>query len=106
PVTPAVNLLKFAAQGDAGHRVLVRGGVTLYDAGEFFMRDETRALLIRTGQSTHLEPGDIVDVAGFPALGDYGPILEDATFRRIGAGPRPAAIEMTLRTVMDKGLDS
>ena len=104
PLTPAAYILRFASHVDAGHRVHVRGAVTLYRSGELFFRDGAYALWVRTRQRMSLKPGDMVEVAGFPALSEYGPILEDATFRRTGAGSWPQPIAATARTAIERGL--
>jgi len=36
------------------------------------------------GKGTVVAVKDLVDVAGFPALSEYGPILKDAVYRRLG----------------------
>jgi len=41
-------------------------------------------------QTSSLNPGDIVDVVGFPAVGDYTPSIHEAIFRKLGLGPPPA----------------
>ncbi len=90
PVKPAMfdapaqsinSLLKFRPGGSHRHRVKVQGVVTLQRPGELFViRDATQALWVRSAQATLLEPGDVVDVLGFPAFGEFNPVLEDAVF--------------------------
>jgi PAS domain S-box-containing protein len=43
-----------------------------------------------------LLPGDEVEVLGFPAQGEYTPMLRDAVFRKIGAGPVPVPDKVTV----------
>src|SRR5579872_643282 len=102
PLTPSENILKFAGGLDFNLRVRVLGNVTLQRAGELFIRDRGRPLLIRTKQSTALEAGDVVEVVGFPALTENGPILEDAVFRRKSSGAPPAPLAATAREAIDK----
>src|ERR1035441_726051 len=40
-------------------------------------------------QEENLQPGDEIDVLGFPAYGSFSPMLEDALFQKTGAGPPP-----------------
>ena len=40
-------------------------------------------------------PGDRVEVLGFPAQGEYTPMLRDAVFRKVGSGPVPVPDEVT-----------
>ncbi|WP_438480577.1 sensor histidine kinase [Oleiharenicola lentus] len=89
---PVASLLQFAQlSGDRGQRVHVRGTVVHHELGTaLWIRDHDRGLRVETTQRHPLHPGDEVDVVGFPALGEYSPIIEDAVFRRRGAGPAPA----------------
>ena len=50
---------------------------------------------METRQAGPLLPGDIVEVLGFPAKGDYTPRLEDAVFRKTANGVVPIADTVT-----------
>jgi signal transduction histidine kinase len=78
------SLLRFdQLTGKQGHRVHVRGIVLHHRPGTvLWVRDGDRSLRVDTAQAGGLEPGDEVDVLGFPALGEYSAMLEDAVFRR------------------------
>ncbi len=102
PLTPSENILKFVSGQDFNLCVRVVGDVTLRRTGELFIRDRGRPLLIRTKQNTALGVGDVVEVAGFPALTENGPILEDAVFRRKSSGAPPAPLAATAREAIDK----
>jgi len=85
PLHSIVSLLQFAPTGSYGRRVRVRGTVTFQQPGRaLFIRDDTEALFVQTRQTETLQPGDRVDVIGFPSAGEWNPILQDATFRKIG----------------------
>ena len=87
PVTSVNNILQPSTEFGMIHRVRIQGVVTLQHPGQaVFVRDQAVSVLVKTKQMTALNIGDRVDVVGFPVLGEYGPILEHATFRRIGAG--------------------
>jgi signal transduction histidine kinase len=94
------SLLQFTAEGTFGHRVHVRGTVTgRQPDGLLWLRDGHEGLAVRTEQSLgDLQPGDVVDVAGFPLHGDFRPMLEDAVFRRDARGPAPAPVVITAAT--------
>ncbi len=98
PVQPIDSLLQFAAGGLFGHRVRVRGVVTCTQPREFWIRDETRGLCVRTRNARELAVGDLVDVLGFPGHGGYSPVLEDAVFRKLASGPAPAPVVLTNAT--------
>jgi signal transduction histidine kinase len=44
---------------------------------------------VETTQEEALHPGDEVDVAGFPARGEYNAVLEDAVFRKLSTQQPP-----------------
>ena len=89
-VRPIARILLFTPQGASSHRVRVQGVVTVQRRGRsLFVEDETDGVYVETTQSTTVQPGDRVDVVGFPVPGQYSPMLQDAVVRRIGAGPPP-----------------
>jgi signal transduction histidine kinase len=47
-------------------------------------------LRVATTQNEALQPGDEVDVVGFPARGEYNAVLEDAVFRKLSSQQAPA----------------
>ncbi len=62
---------------------------------EFFITDGTQGAGVITSQTIALFLGDVVDVTGFSALGDYSPTLHEAVFRRISSGAPPPAKPVT-----------
>jgi hypothetical protein len=77
-------------------------------ARSLFIREGATGLQIRTTETQALTPGDQVEVLGFPALGTYSAVLEDAVFRRTGhvddPRPSPATPEQMLRGEWDASL--
>ncbi len=90
-IQPVESLLQFEhLAGQHAHRVHVRGTVIHHIPGfALWVRDGDRSLRVETAQRESLQPGDQVDVLGFPALGDYSAVLEDAMFRKIATQPAP-----------------
>lgn len=65
------------------HRVHVRGIVVHHRPGAvLWVRDGDQSLRVETTQREALQPGDEVDVVGFPARSEYSAELEDATFQK------------------------
>jgi signal transduction histidine kinase len=90
----------------AGRRVKVSGVVTLTMAGEgFYVQDSSDGLRVTSQQTNQLHTGDTVEVLGFPALGDFAPGLEEASFRRTGAGALPPAKQTTAEQILLRGTD-
>jgi signal transduction histidine kinase len=96
PLRKISTLLKYAPEKKFGHRVKVQGVVTLQQPGQsLFITDETQGLYIQTEDATPVQPGDRVEVLGFPLPSGYvSPVLQDAVFRKIGSGlpPQPISI--------------
>jgi signal transduction histidine kinase/ActR/RegA family two-component response regulator len=101
PVQPIERLSEFSAQQAFGRMVHIRAVVALYRrATGVFVQDATGPLYMSTAQETPLEAGDVIDAAGF--LGsDDAPVLESAMYRRIRAGPAPAARAVTAADIRD-----
>jgi PAS domain S-box-containing protein len=90
PAQPIGTLLRFAPQGPYGHRVKVAGTVVLQQPGRaMFVQDEQHGLYVQTRQPGKLQPGDRVELVGFPEKGEYTPVLQDAVWRKTGSGPEP-----------------
>ncbi|MEI9895982.1 MAG: hypothetical protein WDN28_19460 [Chthoniobacter sp.] len=88
--TPTAELLRFAPNGRAGHRVKVRGVVTHQEPGSgIYLRDDVQGLRVRTSASEVFAPGDIVEALGFPTMGTLSAELDDAVLR--ARGKRPAS---------------
>jgi signal transduction histidine kinase len=101
------SLLSFAPNGISGHRVRVQGVVTSQTRGKsLFIQDRTEGLYIESSQDTVVQPGDLVDVVGFPSPGDYTPILQDASFRTLGTAPQPQPVIATGDQVMQGDVDA
>ena len=95
PTQGISSLLQFAAQGTFGHRVKVAGTVVYQEPGvALFIQDEKEGLYCQTRQRVPVQPGDQVEVLGFPAKGEYTPVLQDAVYRKVGSGApvKPATI--------------
>ncbi len=91
---PISTLLQFEQlSGHHGHRVHVRGRVIHHRSGSgLWIRDHEHSLRVETGgnDARALQPGDEVDVFGFPARGEYSAVLEDASVRKLGSREPPA----------------
>jgi PAS domain S-box-containing protein len=92
------SLLRFTSEGTFGHRVKVSGVVVYYELGSaLFIQDEQEGLYCLTRKRLPLlQEGDRVEVIGFPAKGEYNPVLQDSDYRKMGAGPPPPSGEIGL----------
>lgn len=86
PAQPIKSLLQYAWGGTYGHRVKVIGTVTLRYPSKLYIEDESEGLCIETRQSDSVPVGDRVEVLGFPAKGEYAPVLQNGVYRELGPG--------------------
>lgn len=101
PAQAISSLLRFTPTASYGHRVKVVGTVTYQEPGQaVFVQDETEGLLVQTRLRTPLRPGELVEVLGFPAKGEYAPILQDALYRKTGDGAPPKPVELDVDEVL------
>jgi signal transduction histidine kinase len=94
---PLSALLRFSPGEGTRHRVRVRGIVGYQQRGNaLFLQSQGKGLRVLTQQATPLEIGDLVDVLGFPAMGDSAPLLEDAVFHRLRHEKAPEPVKLNL----------
>ena len=87
PTQEISSLLRFTAQGTFGRRVKLAGTVIYQEPGvAVFIQDEKEGLHCQTPQRLPLQTGDHVEVLGFPAKGEYTPVLQDAIYRKLSSG--------------------
>jgi hypothetical protein len=90
PPRPIGDLLSFAPHASHGHRVKVVATVVLQQPGRaLFVQDDQHGLYVQTRRLVALFPGDRIELTGFPDKGEYTPMLQDATWTKLGSGPAP-----------------
>ena len=96
PLRPVGSLMRFMPGTASGHRVHVRGTVTMQRPGRSLcVQDDAQGLCVQTAQDTPVSAGDVVDIVGFPAVGEYSAILANATFRQSEKGQPVRAIAVS-----------
>jgi diguanylate cyclase (GGDEF)-like protein len=79
---PVSNVLQF---GQGSHRVKVAGIVTYQIPGSaIYLQNGNDGIRVLTNSKVLAQPGTIIEAVGFPAKGDYAPILEDSFVRTVG----------------------
>ena len=121
----ARSIYNYSAAGEVNRRIRIRGVVTSYVAGRpveindftttakfryvrnvLYVDDGTGGARIETEQAQRVEPGTMVDVAGFPAVTPGKPILTDAVLRVVGSAPQPAATAVNDANVLTPDYDA
>ncbi len=101
------TLLQFTPRAASTHRVRVGGVVTLQRLGRsLYIKDDVDGLALETNQMAEVHPGDVVEAVGFPGVGKYTPVLENAIFRRIAGGSPPQAEPATVAQALQGIFDS
>ena len=96
------SLAQFNSVGYYGNLVKVSGVVTLQQSdGTLFIQNQGCGLCVQVAQPARLAVGDHVMVSGYSALGQYVPILEDATVQLMGHGEPPLPIPTDLQTLLN-----
>jgi diguanylate cyclase (GGDEF)-like protein len=82
--TPIEDLLRFSSHAKFGHRVKVKGTITLAERDSLYLQDATDGVEIQ-GDTHSIHLGDLVEAIGYPTLvSRYSPVLTDAVVRSVG----------------------
>jgi signal transduction histidine kinase len=119
------SIYNYSAAGEVNRRIRIRGVVTSYIAGQpveikdftstakfrhvrnvLYVNDETGGARIETEQAQPIEPGTVVDIAGFPAVTPGKPILTNAVFKVAGTDAQPPATVVTDANVLTPDYDA
>jgi len=108
PFTIATTAIDTVATFDperlAGRRVKIHGVVTMRLPGQgFIVQDASGGMRVLTRQANEVNSGDMVDVLGFPAIGDFSPDLEEAEFQRSGTAAQPSRKKTTAEQILLNG---
>jgi signal transduction histidine kinase len=88
----------------AGRRIKITGVVTLTLPGQgCYLQDSTGSIRVSDPKLGGLRRGDIVEVLGFPTMGEFSPGLEQALFRVTGSQLLPKPREVTAEQVLLHG---
>jgi signal transduction histidine kinase/CheY-like chemotaxis protein len=105
PLNEVSDLRQFDVEGGLLHRVRVAGTVTYANGRRGFATDETNALAFYSKKALAFEPGDRVEVVGFPQMSGGAPLLRQALVRKAGRGPVPVPLKPELPAFLDGQYD-
>ncbi len=106
PAKRIAELMIFDAQASALQRVKVSGQVVYVRETLGCVMDGPHGMRFALGEPASLQPGDRVEMAGYPELGGPSPRLREALVRKTGAGPLPEAVRLAPSDVWRNGLDA
>jgi signal transduction histidine kinase/DNA-binding response OmpR family regulator len=106
PVQTIDSLLRFSPTQEIGQRVRIQGTLTLQDGRFLYLQDETGATLVQHAQEVPFKLGDRLDVVGFPTLGEYSTLVQDAVIRSFGSGEPPRPVAITAKQALGGNYDN
>jgi PAS domain S-box-containing protein len=100
------SLRRFNSQGMPQHRIRVKGVVTLCRPGHsLFLQDVTGAIHVRASQTSLIQPGCTVEVAGFYEFKEGKLTLEDAVCQVISTNAAPSAMLVSAEALKTGGYE-
>ena len=108
PVQSVGGLMQFDPDSITTRRARIRGVVTMHGGDHLFLRDGSGGSIqvFETLTQQAVTPGDEVEVAGFPSLGDYSAVMRDSLVRPVGRASRPASTAITAEQALTGDYDA
>jgi signal transduction histidine kinase len=101
--TPIASVATFSPQRLTGRRIRIHGTATLVNQGDLFVQDDTGGIRVAPQTEVSVAAGDVIDVLGFPAVGDFAPYLEEAVLRVVSKGKVPVPRWVTAEAILRQG---
>jgi signal transduction histidine kinase len=96
PSRPLDSLRRFSIDSGLHRRIRTSGAVVLHAPGRYlYVQDGADAVLALSRQLDPLQPGDRVEVVGFPGNQGRRVLLREAIYRRVGSGKQPAPVPIS-----------
>lgn len=100
-LTPIRDAMQY---GQSMHRVKVAGTATYQIPGRVLYIQKGRdGIAIQNPSRVPISPGTEVEAVGFPAVGQYAPVLEDGLVRIVGNGRSPSPVQVAAMDVIVSG---
>src|SRR5664280_1452273 len=96
PLRSAGSLRRFNLQNTLNQRVRTEGNVVLHVPGRYvYVQDGEDSVFALSQQKDALQPGDRVEVVGFPGNQSRRFLLREAVYRRVSPGKEPAPVQIS-----------
>jgi hypothetical protein len=95
PLRPLASLRRFSTERALNQRIRTSGTVVLHVPGHYlYVQDGVDSVFALSQQPDVLQPGDRVEVVGFPGKEGQKFVLREAVYRRLASGgePKPALL--------------
>ncbi|HMG87143.1 MAG TPA: EAL domain-containing protein [Terracidiphilus sp.] len=107
PAIPIADVRRFSADLPVEHRVKVVGTVTArFPQQGIYMTDGTGGFYAESQDGSPIREGDQVEVIGFPAAGNFSPVLKSASFRPTGQHFSPTITPIIGRVALKGKFDA
>jgi hypothetical protein len=107
PVQAIDQLLRYSGGDEFIHRAHVRGSLTVQWPGRLVcVHDDGHGLCVQTTETTAFNPGDVIDIAGFPSHSESGVTFIDSIVRKASAGPDRVPPLVTAGKILAESRDS
>jgi diguanylate cyclase (GGDEF)-like protein len=107
PITRISDLLRYTPHSDLQHRAHIRGSLTLLWPGKLIcVQDDSRDLCADTLQTDPIKVGQLVDLLGFPSIGEFTPTLDHAIYRGRAESREVVASPLTYDQALNPGSDA
>ncbi len=119
------KIYNYSSAGEVIRRIRVRGVVTAgilghpvtmqdfttratfqYVVNVLYVKDASGDVRIETEEVPHVQLGDVVEAAGFPAVTPGRPMLRNAVFRVVGRGTEPTPVAVASGNVLTPDHDA
>jgi PAS domain S-box-containing protein len=100
------EMQRFAPLGTVGHRLHVQGIVTFHTPGNMvYIHDGQVGLRVETAGTEIFQPGDKIDIVGFPHVKDFTLSMEDSICRLAGHGKAVPSSMVQANEILNKEFD-
>jgi signal transduction histidine kinase len=100
------DLRRFGFQNELNERIKTIGTVVLHLPGRYlYLQDGRDTVFALSRQADCLQPGERVEVVGFPGHERGKFLLREAVFRRLGGGASPAPLSLPVDSTVNVDLD-
>jgi signal transduction histidine kinase/CheY-like chemotaxis protein len=107
PVQAIDHLLRYSDGSEFIHRAHVRGSLTVQWPGRLVcVRDDGHGLCVQTTETTAFNPGDIIDIAGFPSHSESGVTFINSIVRLASHTPDRLPPLITAGKILAESRDS
>ena len=106
PLRPLASLRRFNPEIALNQRIRTSGTVVLHVPGQYlYVQDGMDSVFALSQQPDALQPGDRVEVVGFPGKEGQKFVLREAVYRRLASGSEPKPVQLSAANFGDVNLE-